>query len=198
MFSRLATLISAAAFIVAVEARTHASRSPAHEFFGAPSLNTRSLTGQTIAFSCYGGGGDCECPSDLNGDSGVLINVYPGYQCAYPNGACTWDDKTGALQNIFQTNCPSSHACSQTGGCSCPSDNNGDAGVLINQFTRLPVRISQRCLHLGLHWESAKHCTDQLPHEFRMQAGRSGFLIAGNGWLFCSPSRNFMVLPNAH
>lgn len=58
----------------------------------------RSLTGQTVAFSCYGGGGDCECPTDLTGDSaGVLINVYPGYQCAYPGGACTWDDKVRSL-----------------------------------------------------------------------------------------------------
>lgn len=57
------------------------------------SLHRRTSAGQTVAFSCYGGGGDCECPRDLNGDDGVLINVYPGYQCAYPNGACTWDDK---------------------------------------------------------------------------------------------------------
>ena len=56
------------------------------------SLHKR-LTGQSIAFACYGGGGDCECPIDNNGDSGVLINVFPGYQCAYPNGACQWDDK---------------------------------------------------------------------------------------------------------
>ncbi|OSX60080.1 hypothetical protein POSPLADRAFT_1075451 [Postia placenta MAD-698-R-SB12] len=96
----------------------------------------RSLTGQTVAFSCYGGGGDCECPTDLTGDSaGVLINVYPGYQCAYPGGACTWDDKTGVLQNTAQTNCPSSASCSLTSGCSCPTDLNGDSGVMINQFT---------------------------------------------------------------
>lgn len=68
-------------------------RSPSYAPLEPSSLHRRTLTGQTIAFSCYGGGGDCECPSDLNGDSGVLINVYPGYQCAYPNGACTWDDK---------------------------------------------------------------------------------------------------------
>ena len=62
--------------------------------FGSGSMGLeRRLTGETIAFACYGGGGDCECPIDKNGDSGVLINVYPGYQCAYPNGACTWDDK---------------------------------------------------------------------------------------------------------
>ena len=58
---------------------------------------TTGLTGQSIAFACFGGGGDCECPIDNNGDSGVLINVYPGYQCAYPNGACTWDDKVRSI-----------------------------------------------------------------------------------------------------
>ncbi|KAJ3539193.1 hypothetical protein NM688_g6403 [Phlebia brevispora] len=51
-----------------------------------------TLTGQTIAFACYGGGGDCDCPEDTFGDGGVLINVWPGFQCAYPSGACTWDD----------------------------------------------------------------------------------------------------------
>ena len=60
-------------------------------------LHRRGLTGQNVAFACFGGGGDCECPIDLNGDSGVLINVYPGYQCAYPNGACTWNDKVSTL-----------------------------------------------------------------------------------------------------
>lgn len=96
----------------------------------------RSLTGQSVAFACYGGGGDCECPTDLTGDSaGVLINVYPGYQCAYAGGACTWDDKTGALQNVDQTNCPTVAACSTSGGCECPTDLNDDTGVLINQFT---------------------------------------------------------------
>lgn len=33
----------------------------------------------------------CECPVDLNGDTGVLINQFTGYQCAYIHGACTWD-----------------------------------------------------------------------------------------------------------
>ncbi|KAJ3536686.1 hypothetical protein NM688_g6803 [Phlebia brevispora] len=93
------------------------------------------LSAQSIAFACFGGGGNCDCPTDLNGDVGVLINIYPGYQCAYPNGACTWEDKTGALQNIFQTNCPFNAPCSSSSGCSCPSDLFGDAGVLINQFT---------------------------------------------------------------
>ncbi len=43
--------------------------------------------------------------------------------------------QTGALQNIFQTNCPTSAPCSTAGGCSCPHDLLGDTGVLINQFT---------------------------------------------------------------
>lgn len=80
-----------------VSASRQAVRSPSHVSLDLSSLHRRTLTGQTIAFSCYGGGGDCECPSDLNGDSGVLINVYPGYQCAYPDGACTWDDKVHLL-----------------------------------------------------------------------------------------------------
>lgn len=67
-------------------------------FSPSSNLHRRGLTGQNIAFACFGGGGDCECPSDLHGDSGVLINVYPGFQCAYPNGACTWEDKVGYLR----------------------------------------------------------------------------------------------------
>lgn len=58
-------------------------------------------TGQYVAFACYGGGGNCACPTDLTGDShGVLVNVYPGYQCAYTGGACTWDDKVSADDNL--------------------------------------------------------------------------------------------------
>ena len=89
------TFALAATLAVTVEARTgHYTRSPSHDIFSAATLGKRTLTGQTIAFFCYGGGGDCECPTDLTGDSsGVLINVYPGYQCAYAGGACTWDDK---------------------------------------------------------------------------------------------------------
>ena len=57
--------------------------------------------GQYVAFACYGGGGNCACPTDLTGDShGVLVNVYPGYQCAYTGGACTWDDKVSIGDNI--------------------------------------------------------------------------------------------------
>ncbi|EED79641.1 predicted protein [Postia placenta Mad-698-R] len=98
------------------------------------SHHRRSLTGQSIAFACYGGGGDCECPPDLTGGAGTLINVYPGFQCAYKGGACTWDDKTGALQNVNQTNCPTKAACSTSSGCECPTDLNNNTGVLVNQF----------------------------------------------------------------
>jgi hypothetical protein len=58
-----------------------------------------------------------------------------GYQCAYPHGACTWDDKTGSLQNTHQTNCPVSAPCDVPGKCACPADTFGDKGVLINSFT---------------------------------------------------------------
>lgn len=92
MFS-LTTVLSLFFVTLQVTALRQTVRSPSYASLEPSSLHRRTLTGQTIAFSCYGGGGDCECPSDLNGDSGVLINVYPGYQCAYPNGACTWDDK---------------------------------------------------------------------------------------------------------
>ncbi|EKM51426.1 uncharacterized protein PHACADRAFT_263551 [Phanerochaete carnosa HHB-10118-sp] len=128
MFSSAYALAIVSSLAIVAQAFNPAIRSP------NPSLQKR-LTGQTVAFACFGGGGDCECPTDLNGGSGVLINVYPGYQCAYPNGACTWDDKTGALQNIFQTNCPTSAPCSTAGGCSCPLDLDQNTGVLINQFT---------------------------------------------------------------
>lgn len=134
MFS-LTAILSLFFVTLQVTALRHTVRSPSYASLEPSSLHRRTLTGQTIAFSCYGGGGDCECPSDLNGDSGVLINVYPGYQCAYPNGACTWDDKTGALQNTMQTNCPSDAPCSTAAGCSCPRDRNGDTGVMINQFS---------------------------------------------------------------
>ncbi|PSS08901.1 hypothetical protein PHLCEN_2v3391 [Hermanssonia centrifuga] len=129
VFGSLISAFAVAVLALGVEAYS-APRAPA-------STNNlhRRLTGQTVAFACFGGGGDCECPTDKNGDSGVLINVYPGYQCAYPNGACTWDDKSGALTNIFQTNCPTVSPCNINGGCSCPLDNFGDTGVLINQFT---------------------------------------------------------------
>lgn len=49
---------------------------------------------QGVLIGCYpGGAGGCPCPIDKNGDEGVLINVFPGYQCAYPQGACAWNDE---------------------------------------------------------------------------------------------------------
>ncbi|KAF7790610.1 hypothetical protein EIP86_001566 [Pleurotus ostreatoroseus] len=136
MFTRvLSAACTLALLALSSEARSAPGKRDLGYSFLSSSLHKRTLTGQTIAFACYGGGGDCECPSDNNGDSGVLINVYPGFQCAYPNGACTWDDQSGVLQNPGQTNCPTSRTCSTTGGCSCPTDNNGDTGILINQFT---------------------------------------------------------------
>ena len=60
----------------------------------AASSLQRRTTNQGPLIGCYVGGvGGCPCPTDNNGDSGVLINVFPGYQCAYPNGACSWNDK---------------------------------------------------------------------------------------------------------
>jgi hypothetical protein len=44
----------------------------------------------------------CACPVDNNLDTGLLINEFKGYQCAYPGGACTWD-------NV-------SHPCARQGG----------------------------------------------------------------------------------
>lgn len=94
MFARLFSVaLALSVFALTAEARSHEARSPAYAFLPPTSLRKRTLTGQTVAFACYGGGGDCECPSDLNSDSGVLINVFPGFQCAYPGGACTWDDQ---------------------------------------------------------------------------------------------------------
>ncbi|GJE96167.1 hypothetical protein PsYK624_123600 [Phanerochaete sordida] len=100
-----------------------------------PAIHKRALTGQNVAFACFGGGGDCECPLDSTGEQGVLINVFPGFQCAYPSGACTWDDATGVLTNPSQGNCPTAEACTKDHGCICPADLIGDAGVLIFQFT---------------------------------------------------------------
>lgn len=34
---------------------------------------------------------DCVCP-DVFEWPGVVLNVFAGSQCAYPNGACTWDE----------------------------------------------------------------------------------------------------------
>jgi len=121
------TLALALGATLASARSTFAARSP---------IQHRDLT-QQIAVACFTppfSPTECTCPIDLNGDTGVLINVFPGYQCAYAGGACTWDDTDGALFNIHQTNCPSTAPCPPE-GCVCPIDNNGDTGVLINQFT---------------------------------------------------------------
>ena len=78
MLANVATAAFLSTLAVLASAARHPGRAPAYIDLSSRSLNRRTLTGQTIAFSCYGGGGDCECPTDNNGDSGVLINVYPG------------------------------------------------------------------------------------------------------------------------
>ncbi|CAL1701826.1 unnamed protein product [Somion occarium] len=98
-------------------------------------LEERTSTADPVLIGCYPGGAQgCPCPKDKTGASGVLINFFPGYQCAYPGGACSWDDQDGSLMNTAQTNCPSSAPCPSS-GCTCPSDLNGDSGILINYFT---------------------------------------------------------------
>ena len=84
--------------LVSLALALFASATPQYDTFGILSRTLQARTGSQIAFACYGGGGDCQCPTDLNGDSGVLINVYPGYQCAYVDGACTWDDVVSPLE----------------------------------------------------------------------------------------------------
>ncbi len=96
MLSSFTLLLSTLA--VSVAASGLSARSA---FSPSSDLHRRGLTGQNVAFACFGGGGDCECPLDLHGDSGVLINVYPGFQCAFPNGACTWDDKVSIICTIL-------------------------------------------------------------------------------------------------
>ncbi|CAL1701823.1 unnamed protein product [Somion occarium] len=96
---------------------------------------TKRQAPQGVLIGCYSGGaGGCPCPIDNFGDEGLLINVFPGYQCAYPEGACSWSDKNGELQNAFQDNCQASAPCPPS-GCTCPLDLNNDEGVLINYFT---------------------------------------------------------------
>ncbi|TFK50239.1 hypothetical protein OE88DRAFT_1632347 [Heliocybe sulcata] len=88
-----------------------------------------------LTLSCYlGGPATCECPIDARGVPGILVNVFPGYQCAYATGACSWSDITGALQNTAQGNCPRIAPCPAS-GCTCPEDLNGDQGALINRFS---------------------------------------------------------------
>lgn len=96
---------------------------------------TKRDSPQGVLIGCYpGGAGGCPCPTDKFGDAGVLINVFPGYQCAYPSGACSWNDKNGELDNVAQDNCPSSAPCPSS-GCTCPLDKKKDIGVMINYFT---------------------------------------------------------------
>lgn len=73
----------------------------------------------------------CECPNDLQGNSGVVVDL--GYQCAYVHGACTWSNvcsidmhiwgrtdvcisKNGTLTNTEQNNCPADAPCEELGG----------------------------------------------------------------------------------
>ncbi|KAI0731851.1 hypothetical protein C8Q72DRAFT_882950 [Fomitopsis betulina] len=55
----------------------------------------------------------CECPNDLQGNSGVVVDL--GYQCAYVHGACTWSNN-GTLTNTEQNNCPADAPCEELGG----------------------------------------------------------------------------------
>lgn len=58
---------------------------------------TKRQAPQGVLIGCYSGGaGGCPCPIDNFGDEGLLINVFPGYQCAYPEGACSWSDKVSS------------------------------------------------------------------------------------------------------
>ena len=98
MFAR-ASALALLALAALASAHRQQARAPSNITLGA--LGRRTMAGQSVAFACYGGGGDCECAPDNNGDGGVLINVYPGYQCAYPGGACTWDDKVPLPFSLF-------------------------------------------------------------------------------------------------
>lgn len=129
MASRLFTI----ALIALTAGITMASAFTLNPYDRRSSLERRSAASQ-VPIACYSdNSGPCDCPIDLNNDTGVLINLFPGYQCAYPHGACTWDDNSGALSNTQQTNCPTSAPCPSS-GCVCPLDNYNDTGVLINTF----------------------------------------------------------------
>ncbi|EPT00818.1 hypothetical protein FOMPIDRAFT_1121748 [Fomitopsis schrenkii] len=95
------------------------------------------LVGQAVAFACYSASDNgCKCPTDLTGDKkGVLINLYPGFQCAYTGGgACTYD-QSGALQTTGQTECAAKVTpCGTEDSCECPVDLKGEPGILINHF----------------------------------------------------------------
>jgi hypothetical protein len=71
----------------------------------------------------------CGCPIDNNAHSGELINHFKCYQCAYPSGACAWDNvgsfyvrmygynsyltqqDVGEVLDVFQTNCVRTAQC---------------------------------------------------------------------------------------
>lgn len=88
MFSRIMITLSLAA--IALGARV--SSNPLES---ASKLHRRTSSPPTVACNDTPDGA-CPCPRDLNNDKGVLINLFPGYQCAYPNGACTWSDQVRA------------------------------------------------------------------------------------------------------
>ncbi|KAI0792605.1 hypothetical protein C8Q75DRAFT_713778 [Abortiporus biennis] len=70
----------------------------------------------------------CGCPLDNFGDTGVLINTFPFFACAYTSGTCDWNMDNGELENTAQGNCPSSAVC-PSGTCDCPLDNSGGTGA---------------------------------------------------------------------
>ncbi|KAI0731849.1 hypothetical protein C8Q72DRAFT_775568 [Fomitopsis betulina] len=97
--------------------------------------------GQPIAFACHSyiklaEDAGCVCPVDLTGDkNGVLINVYPGFQCAYASGGVCTYNQSGALQTTGRTDCNTEAApCSTEDSCECPNDLKGNIGILINHF----------------------------------------------------------------
>lgn len=137
-------------------------------FFGTPSKPYKTVP-QQVAFACFGGGGNCECPSDLNKDSGVLINVFPGFQCAYPDGACTWEDVVRILRESRACACDTNISLLDRRAAEQSSDQlpvyrdvQPHRRVQLpfrpqrqHRFPhqpvhRLPVRIPARRMHLGL------------------------------------------------
>ncbi|KAK7679596.1 hypothetical protein QCA50_017307 [Cerrena zonata] len=56
--------------------------------------------------------GNCACPNDNSGNAGRLIDFGQAVQCAYPNGACTFNIDNGALMNALgQGNCVAQTGC---------------------------------------------------------------------------------------
>ncbi|KAI0074687.1 hypothetical protein K474DRAFT_1601090 [Panus rudis PR-1116 ss-1] len=71
----------------------------------------------------------CPCPLDKFGDTGVEINTFNFFQCAYTQGTCDWSTNTGELENTAQSNCPgSAPPCPSGVDCVCPVDLNGSTG----------------------------------------------------------------------